>query len=57
MISDPTYRMEEINANPVWKLAFFMSEIENTTAPLGWGGYILLAKAILSKYELRERTK
>lgn len=54
-MNDPTYVKENIEANPIWKLAFFMSEIENDHAPIGWGKYILLAKAILSKYELKEK--
>lgn len=52
---DPTHVKAEIDANPIWKLAFFMSEIENDLAPIGWGKYILLAQAILNKYEVKEK--
>lgn len=51
-MTDPTYVQELININPVWKLAFFMSEIDNDNAPIGWGKYIILARAILEKYKL-----
>jgi hypothetical protein len=52
---DPTYIKTEIDANPEWKLAFFLSECENDHAPIGWGKYIWLAKLLLSKYEMKEK--
>jgi|GEM_PF-6931534 len=55
MAIDPTYQMEIINANPIWKLAFWISEITNDNAPLGWHKYIFLATCILNKYELKEK--
>lgn len=36
-MNDPTYERDKINANPVWELAFSLSEIENDNAPIGWG--------------------
>jgi hypothetical protein len=41
---DPTYRQEEINENPIWKRAFYISEMENDMAPMGWSKYIDRAK-------------
>lgn len=37
---DPTYDKAEIDANPAWKLAFWMSELFNDDAPLGWSAFI-----------------
>jgi hypothetical protein len=51
---DPTYVKTEIDANPVWKLAFWMSEVDNDNAPIGWSRYINLASALLSAYELKD---
>lgn len=56
-MADPTYRMDEINANPVWKLAFTISEIENDFAPIGWGDRIYLAETLMRLYEITERKK
>jgi hypothetical protein len=44
MMSDPTYNRLAIDANPIWKIAFMMSEMLNDNAPLGWGRYIDTAK-------------
>ena len=41
---DPTYNMDEIEANPVWKRAFELSEQNNDNAPLGWGHWIAVAE-------------
>lgn len=54
-MSDPTYVKAEIDANPVWKLAWRMSEVDNDNAPIGWGRYILIARWLLGTYELKER--
>lgn len=54
-MNDPTYNKELINANPVWKLAWTMSEIENDGAPLGWGKYISLARGLSYNYEFKEK--
>jgi hypothetical protein len=47
-MDDPTYVREEIDANPIWKLAFKLSELENDEAPIGWGEYIPKARHVLS---------
>lgn len=46
-MSDPTYDTNVINADPVWKLAFELSEQENDNAPLGWSKFIPRAKKII----------
>ena len=48
LFNDPTYDSREIEANPVWKLAFEMSERENDSAPLGWSNYIKQAEQELT---------
>lgn len=53
-MSDPTYVKEEINANPVWKLAFILSEIQNDGAPIGWGKYIWIAQCLINYVDLKE---
>ena len=52
-MTDPTYDREAIRANPVWDLAFVLSEIRNDNAPLGWGTYIYTAKCLLRHYEIK----
>lgn len=54
-MDDPTYIKVQIEANPIWKFAFWMSEMDNDEAPIGWGRYIPLATWILNKYELRDK--
>lgn len=54
-MSDPTYDPKEINANPIWKLAFTMSEIDNDNAPIGWSEYTHLSRWLLDKYDIREK--
>lgn len=51
-MSDPTYEKDKINANPVWRLAFLLSEIDNDSAPLGWGKYIWRAESILAAVDI-----
>lgn len=51
-MKDPTYVKIEIDANPVWKLAFFLSELDNDNAPIGWSKYINIAGGILAKYDI-----
>jgi len=53
---DPTYAKDEIEANPVWQLAFSLSEIENDNAPLGWGDYIFAAECLLAAYDIKRKT-
>ena len=45
-MNDPTYDKKEIEANPVWHLAWFISELVNDLAPVGWGRYIKIARAL-----------
>jgi hypothetical protein len=54
-MSDPTYNNEAIAKNPVWQLAFDLSEIHNDAAPIGWGRYIFVAECLLSLYEMRRK--
>ena len=54
-MNDPTYNKTEIDANPIWKLAFWMSEVDNDNAPIGWYKYNILATFLLSKYNLVEK--
>lgn len=54
-MSDPTYDRKEILANPVWDLAFVLSEIQNDAAPVGWSKYILTAQCLLDAFEIRRR--
>jgi len=52
-VSDPTYVKEQIRANPVWDLAFVLSEIMNDRAPLGWGEYIWIAECLLAVFDMQ----
>jgi hypothetical protein len=45
-MNDPTYDSSLIDANPVWKLAWVLSELDNDNAPIGWGNYIKIANSI-----------
>lgn len=56
-MADPTYNKEEIAANPVWELAFSLSEIENDIAPIGWGRYISTASCLLVNYDMKRKSK
>ena len=56
-MSDPTYVKEEIAKNPVWQLAFDLSEIENDGAPIGWGRYIWKAECLLALYDMKRKPK
>ncbi len=51
-MNDPTYNREEIKKKPEWELAFVLSEIQNDTAPLGWGRYIFVAECLLAHYKI-----
>lgn len=53
---DPTYVKSEIEANPVWELAFTLSEIQNDNAPIGWSKYIPTATCLLGNYEIKRKT-
>lgn len=52
MNNDPTYNRKEIDANPVWQLAFSLSEIMNDDAPIGWSKYISTAECLLDNYKI-----
>lgn len=52
LVPDPTYIKGEIDANPAWKLAFELSEVDNDHAPIGWFRYIHIAAWLLNEFEL-----
>lgn len=43
--------------DPIEKLAFEMSEIDNDNAPIGWASYKHLARWMLAKYDLVEKPR
>lgn len=55
-MSDPTYARERIDANPIWRAAFILSEFLNDNAPIGWGRYISAAEALERDRQLTETT-
>ncbi len=54
-MNDPTYNKSEIKNNPVWDIAFILSEIMNDNAPIGWGKYILTAQCLLGVFEIKRK--
>jgi hypothetical protein len=54
-MTDPTYDPDEIESNPVWQLAFSMSELDNDVAPIGWITYAPLARGILDNYHVTKK--
>lgn len=50
---DPTYDQNLIDANPIWKRAFYLSEQHNDLAPLGWHSYVSQAKLELESEDVR----
>lgn len=54
-MDDPTYDRKVINCNPVWDLAYFMSEAMNDNAPIGWSRYICTAKYILDHFDVKRK--
>ena len=56
-MADPTYDREAIKANPVWDLAFTLSEIQNDNAPVGWNKYIYVAERLLVHYNIKPKAK
>ena len=54
---DPTYTEEEIRANPEWEIAFFLSELDNDIAPIGWSKYIWKAKCLLDAFSIQRKEK
>jgi hypothetical protein len=55
VVIDPTYVRAEIEANPVWELAYTLSEIMNDDAPMGWCKYIFPAECLLAAYDIKPR--
>lgn len=49
-MSDPTYNRAFIDANPVDRLAFVLSELINESAPIGWARYRFPAELLIKKY-------
>jgi hypothetical protein len=49
-MTDPTYVKAAIDANPIWRLAFLLSEQDNDSAPSGWGRYIWRAEGIAKAF-------
>lgn len=56
-MSDPTYSKAEIESNPIWHLAFVLSEIRNDSAPIGWGSYIPTAECLLDAFDITPKKK
>lgn len=54
-MNDPTYNAEAIAKNPIWQLAFDLSEIDNDAAPIGWSRYIWRAECLLNLYEMKRK--
>lgn len=54
-MNDPTYIKSDINDNPIWKLAWQLSEIDNDNAPINWGRYIPMARWIIENYNIKEK--
>lgn len=55
-MDDPTYVKAEIEANPLWNLAWQLSEVDNDMAPIGWGRYINMAQWILNAFDIRKKS-
>ena len=55
MAQDPTYDKERIEANPVWDIAFFLSEWFNDNAPLNWSYYIPAAEGLVQRYKVEKK--
>lgn len=54
-MTDPTYDTERIKLDPIWYLAFRMSEVDNDNAPIGWFKYIHLARYVLDRFEEKKK--
>jgi len=54
-MKDPTYERAEIEANPVWFIAWIISEHLNDNAPLGWSRYIGAANSILDHFDVKTK--
>lgn len=56
-MKDPTYVRSQIDANPEWKLAFRLSEVDNDNAPIGWYRYAILARWLLQTFTIEEKSQ
>lgn len=56
-MNDPTYVRDKIDANPVWAVAFVLSEMFNDAAPIGWSKYIWAAGELHRCFEIKQRPK
>lgn len=56
-MNDPTYIKAEIEKNPLWKLAFDISEVLNDRAPIGWSKYIWVAECLRGLYDMTPKKK
>lgn len=54
-MKDPTYDLERIEKDPVWGMAYILSECYNDKAPIGWSNYIWVARLLNEKYGKPER--
>ena len=54
-MTDPTYNKDEIKANPVWHVAWVLSEIQNDGAPMGWSKYIYTAECLLAAFDMKPK--
>lgn len=54
-MNDPTYVKGDIDNNPIWKLAFRLSEVNNDLAPIGWSRYIPMARWLIETYDMKEK--
>lgn len=48
-MDDPTYEEVVINRYPIWRLAFFLSELYNDNAPIGWSKYAEIAERAIEE--------
>lgn len=55
MASDPTYVQSEIDGNPVWALAWTISQIVDDKAPIGWSRHIPTAQCLLAHYDIKRK--
>lgn len=54
-MSDPTYERDKIDADPVWRLAYDLSEIDNDNSPIGWYKYVSMARCLLDNYTMERK--
>lgn len=54
-MTDPTYDLDEIKADPKWHVAYVLSEILNDKAPIGWSKYISSAECLLVVFNINTK--